>query len=257
MEDFVSSAESDAPTTLRGGLSPGGLGVGTDRTDGTNGKTLGTNTGHAQTENVVDTVHITQLPAGSPPVGGGRGTGGEMGDRTRSSDADNQTSITYKDSDAQTVTPYLSFSPKTCLQLVNKLTKEQTEYETNYFRSLLGSRFGNTEAHKSPASISRNLAKQLLLDTDRIVNNLSDYDKLTENFFILVTEAEKLLLDYKSRDQTSHSPDPLVDLNLDSEPVSFLDCSINSNISECIEGVTFKTVGNREVDYFGTLPYQY
>lgn len=44
---------------------------------------------------------------------------------------------------------------------------------------------------------------------------------------------------------------------LETEPVSFLNCYIDSNVKDCCTGFTFNRIGNREVAYFGHMPYAY
>ena len=162
----------------------------------------------------------------------------------------------------QTPTPFTSFSPQTCLQLLPTLSSEQTEFETNYFRSLLGPKFNvKPDTRKSPVNIARNLSCELSSDIPHIVNNFALCEKLNNNFFILLERAQNLLDDMRSQ-RTSDTvsdkcSDQVTQLLSDSEPVRFLDTKINSTVDYCTEGVNFSVISDREVDYFGNLPYQY
>ena len=96
----------------------------------------------------------------------------------------------------QTPTPFLSFSPKTCLELLPQLTKQQLQYETAYFKTMCGpvSVFDcKPETRKSPAAISKCLTRELMPDTDKMTEQFSKIDALNKQFFILVNNAEKVV----------------------------------------------------------------
>ena len=194
----------------------------------------------------------SQLMGGVPPVGGG-GSGTETGSGTTTG---------REDMGTQTPTPFLSFSPKTCLEILPTLTDDQLEHETSYFKSVLGPVQAvniKSSTRKSPAGITRCLTRELLQDTDRLTDNISKIDILNDNIFILFEKAEKMLSDITSMsvqdsvDSLSHTLDHI----LDSDPVSVLNCKIDTTVENCTEGVSFTKLGNREVDYFGLCPYHY
>ena len=161
-----------------------------------------------------------------------------------------------------TQTTFVSFSPQTCFELLPKLTNEQLEFETNYFRLLLGPKFNvKPETRKSPANISRSLSCDLSNDIPRIINNFAECEKLNNSFFMLLEKAQDVIDEMRSLNTQGTVPDQCADqvnqFMSDSEPVRFLNTSINSNINLCSEGVHFSKIGDREVEYFGSLPYQY
>ena len=246
MEDIVLDCfGSDTP---KRGFSPGRWEVRGGGSDGGTGRDKREEiTRNVQLDMIQTDNKDSQLMGGVPLVGGG-GSGTETGCTTTTGRADMCT---------QTPTPFLSFSPKTCLELVTKLTDEQLEYETSYFKSVLGPvkvLDCKSSTRRSPAGITRCLNRELLQDTDRITDNISKIDTLNKNIFILFEKAEKMLSDL-TREQDSLAN--TVEHNLDSNPVSFLDCIINTNIENCTEGVCFDKLSNREADYFGLYPYHY
>ena len=190
-----------------------------------------------------------QLTGGFPLVGGG-GFVTETGCVTTTGREDMCT---------QTPTPFLSFSPKTCFELVPTLTDEQLEYETTYFKSVLGPVKVldiKSSTRRSPAGITRCFSRELLQDTDRIIDNISKLDLLSNNIFILFDKAEKMLSELASMPEPDSVDDTLGHI-LDSDPVSVLNCKIDTTVEKCTEGVSFTKVSNREVDYFGLYPYHY
>ena len=201
-------------------------------------------------------------PTGALPLGGyWTGTDGDHSDGRAGTqtELDTQTNNTQTTCDTQTPTPFLSFSPKTCIELLPLLTKKQLEHETSYFKSFLGPFISvidcKSTTRKSPAAITKTLTRELLRDVDNMTKQFANIDVLNNNFFMLLNTADKLISDLNSEQvKEQNSPtDPI----LDSVPVSVLDFSINTNIDTCTEGVTFKKLGNREIDYFGEYPYRY
>ena len=90
------------------------------------------------------------------------------------------------------------------------------------------------------------------------MTNCNIYDKTNQNFFMLLEKAEQFIEKLNISTAAAESPDNITQVT-DSAPVSLL-CSknnINSNVRDCTEWVTFKTIGGREVDYFGNEPYTY
>lgn len=164
----------------------------------------------------------------------------------------------------QTPGEFVSFSPQTCLELLkdNLLTNAQLERETMYFKCLFGPTSGcKSTTLKSPALISRSLTKQLQQDADVFMQNCVVFDQINNHFFMLLDKAEKLL-------ETVITDTPTVPLpphptpahsaqGTDSTPVRFLDISIKSTVDEGSKGLNLRTIGDREVDYFGALPYSY
>ena len=166
--------------------------------------------------------------------------------------------------DGGTQTPnFLSFSPRTCIKLLEYLTPEQLEYETDYFRTLLGPSFRCKPAtKKSPTAIAHCLNSQLYLDTDRAIKHCSFVDSTNAHLFALLDEAERyleaVLASTTHRDHPACRPGPPPKILDTNEPVSFLtDCIIKSDVVECCRGITFERVGGREVAYFGSMPYAY
>ena len=161
-----------------------------------------------------------------------------------------------------TQTTFVSFSSRTCLELLPTLTDEQLEFETNYFRSLLGPKFNvKPETRKSPVNIARSLSCDLSNDIPHIVKNFAVCEKINNSFFILLEKAQDVIEEMRSLNTRATVPDECADqvtkFMSDSEPVRFLNTTINSNIDLCSEGVNFSIIRDREVDYFGSLPYQY
>ena len=242
MEDIVLDCfGSDTP---KRGFSPGRWGVWGGGMDRVMREEI---TRNVQLESILTDNKDSQLMGGGPLVGsGGRET--ETGSVTTTGRVEMCT---------QTPTPFLSFSPKTCIELLTTLTDSQLQYETSYFKSLLGPVTVldcSNKTRRSPAGITRCLTRELLQDTDRMTDNISKYETLSNNIFILIEKAEKLLLELTTeQDSLSHT----LDHNLNSNPVSVLNCVINTTIEKCTEGVCFTKFSNREVDYFGLYPYHY
>ena len=161
----------------------------------------------------------------------------------------------------QTPTPFISFSPKTCIDLLPSLTPEQQVFETDYFRSLLGPKFNvKPETRKSPVNISRNLSYELVNKVPQICENFKLCEKLNNDFFISLEYAQNMIDDLRlqnTQDPVSDTSDQVTQLMSDSEPVSLLNTKIYTNVKSCTEGVNFCVIRDREVDYFGNMPYQY
>ena len=89
----------------------------------------------------------------------------------------------------------------------------------------------------------------------------SHWSYIRNHLFISLENAQNLIKDMRSQ----NTPDTLSDkcsdqvnqLLSDSKPVRFLSTKINSNIESCTDGVNFSIIRNRELDYFGSLPYEY
>ena len=136
---------------------------------------------HPSTANTV--THTA--PGGAPPRGGYGGKGGDVGE-TRDDGAK-----TGSNGDTRV---YVTFSPQTCLELLPKLTDEQLEFETKYFKSLLGTAFEcKPTVKKSPAALTKALTKQLQCDVKKIVTDCTIYDEANNSFCMLLERAEQLI----------------------------------------------------------------
>ena len=189
---------------------------------------------HPSTANTV--THTA--PRGGPPPGGYGGNGGEVGE-------------TRDDGEKRV---YVTFSAQTCLELLPKLTDQQLEFETKYFKSLLGTAFEcKSTVKKSPTALTKALTKQLQCDVKKIVTDCNIYDEANSSFCMLLERAEQLLDSVKTN-ATLHNT---TQVDCPTAPVSFLPASVQSSVEDCCSGVTFRTVGEREVEYFGAHPYPY
>ena len=247
MEDFVISVNL-RPTTPAGVSTTGGYRGGVDGEH----EEVNSN-GHA---NLGSTA-----PLGGPATGGlGEGDLAKV-DNVQTDNNTRTTGGVNTSRGTQTPTPFLSFSPKTCIELLPSLTAQQLEYETSYFKTILGPVSVidcKQGTRKSPAAITKCLTGELMRDTDKMTDHFTKIDTLNNNFFMLVNKAEKLLSELNSEPSKEQDSTPLLsDLILDSAPVSVLNISINTNVDDCTEGVYFNKIGNREVDYFGLYPYRY
>ena len=198
-------------------------------------------------------------PTGAFSPGGYGGSGDEGEARS-----DGQT--TYDDGITRvhmiTQTPLLgSFSPQTCIELLPTLSDKQLERETDYYRALMGPSFCPKQTtKKSPASLSRAMIAQLQSDINQIVTNYKSYDVINQHFCMLLDRAESLVTAVSTPvlhadTPTQVTPDTCTILK--APPVSFVCASISSTVEECSQGAQFRTLGGREVDYFGTHPYPY
>ncbi len=171
-----------------------------------------------------------------------------------------QSPANVEDRDTQTPSGFVSFSPTTCLELLPQLTQKQIEFETNYFRSLLGSTFECKEStKKSPSALRNSLTKQLQYDTDRFIINCSEYDSVNDKFALLLNNAQELIdnIVTAATGAETHKTSVSQVMDTDDTPVSFLPCTVLSSVEECVKGIQFRKIGEREVEYFGKVAYPY
>ena len=177
---------------------------------------------------------------------------------------------------------YVSFSAKTCLELLPLLTPEQLDYEFKFCKSL-GLEFNLRSLRKlSPESLVGALKNkyidQVYLDMNTLVDKV-DQDKpmtLISNISRLIEDAEKLrsqLLNINTN--ATHSTGITVTQNTHAEcshtqdsthslptPVCTLDnlyfAKVNTDdISSHFPDILFNVVGNRKTAYFGEHDYTY
>ena len=197
----------------------------------------------------------------SPPVGGGKGRREEERRNEERRDADDEEGgLSYTKGVGRAVstqTPdydFLSFSPRTCLELLPSLTPVQLEYETTYFRALLGPHFNcKPSTKRSPTAIANSLNSQIVVDHDKFISHFDAANTTNTHFSALLDRAERCLADMTVSAQPCN-PHPKI---LEPEPVSFLNFHINSTVEDCSKDITFTRLGKREVAYFGHLPYAY
>ena len=163
----------------------------------------------------------------------------------------------------------LSFSPKTCYELLPTLSTEQINFEAQYFK-MYNSNFSLRDTRHPTLSakttaIQTDFSKNILTDFERVLNK---YNKLTTDISYLLGVAAEHLDDMKTITSLTQSADPLIsgtehvsspDGKL-SEPVcvlnlKLLDLNVNQILGEMDVGESASC--NRKVAYYGNLPYSY
>ena len=171
-----------------------------------------------------------------------------------------------------------TFSPKTCLELLHLLTKEQLQHEFDYNMTIgidLGLK-SNTPWAKRPDLIRVKLQNEANSLIDKYACDLSKYETLISSLSGLLEKAEQTLEEYvtatrKTTDSyTTSSPHTV---HSSAAPQTSVGNSSTAGIPApvCILNVSFKTVqwqdvckdaafrkiGSRQVDYYGHLEYRY
>ena len=164
----------------------------------------------------------------------------------------------------QTPTPYCSFSPKTCLELLSDLTPEQIDFEYEYFKSEIynfeASRTRNPPTDTKIKCIRSKIDNDVTKLVTDSIHNIEYYNKLTSNFSYLLEEAKCFIEEVKTV-PTQDPPTPLSDgmLNLP-EAVCLLDFKLNVdfNATDITDSdISFREIGSRKVAYFGGIDYSY
>ena len=174
------------------------------------------------------------------------------------------TSSTHHHNPMHTTLQVISFSPKTCLELLKSgaLSKQQIEFEYQYFKANIDS-FEVTSKTRTVNEISKIkslsdcFTKGLCVDVDKYVENLNEYSKLISFFSCRLNDAKSWLEELQTRTtlpSPTPSPSPSVELQ---EPVSFLNFDIKDYQVEDFRTLIYTTIGERKVCYFGNKPYQY
>ena len=166
----------------------------------------------------------------------------------------------------------VTFSAKTCLELLPQLSTDQLEYEFKHFVAddpNCESRTRNPGDVTKRDLIYRSLTRTLISDIDNIVKN---YDSLISNISYSVHEAQKHVDEMRVRaENVSFTPPPSSDPAtqvkdseselLSEEPVCLLNNISFSELTveQICSTIDFKDTlaGGRQIAYFGDQPYTY
>ena len=175
-----------------------------------------------------------------------------------------------------------TFSPKTCLEFLPLLTREQIRHEVEYHTSLgrdLGVTARTAQVHQAEA-IHKSLQEEALFSLDNFAASLANYDQLIYTFSGTLDKAKQYIDELMTNNQQRPAPavpdgllSPLSDhttpVTASSQlvqapsktlptPVRFLNMDF-SNIQwkDVCQGVKFITIGSRQVAYCGKLEYRY
>ena len=180
--------------------------------------------------------------------------------------------------------PFLSFTAKTCIELVSILTNDQVEFEYNVFKKLGGENPSTTRTmtiSRKRDFIKKQLIKNLSSEFENIVNNVClplNFQPQTQSLFPRESENPTYVTGLTTRPAPAPVPAAAatprtrenlrISLDQDSldtgnppliEPVRFYnDLSFaDIGIEETVKAFTYKKEGARKVAYFGTIEYKY
>ena len=165
------------------------------------------------------------------------------------------------------LSPHFTFSARTCLAFVDKLTPEQVETEVRHLLALnatADNRADNSVEQKR-SLLYKHLSKSLCIETDKIVNNfhllLSNFSRSGETF---ERESGAVTRPEHTQDLQTNEAErvhPVADGNGQlSSPVRFYDIDVSDLSYESVKSsIKFSDTqrGGRETAYFGSVPYQY
>ena len=140
--------------------------------------------------------------------------------------------------------------------------------------------FSANHRTRKPSDISKltamyhHFVEGLKVDMNRYVYNLDYFDTVTRDFSDTLETLKSWLAEAGKQESTVNScsnPTPIpppspahdtwqqVDNQPSTEPVFFLPFSVEDNftVEDICEGLDFRTIGDREVCYFGNIPYEY
>ena len=185
--------------------------------------------------------------------------------------------------------PGLTFTAKTCLQLLDNLSSEQLQLEFNQFKSnnavfaekCTDKQYRSLTAIKMKDLIRNSLINNLCNDFDSVVQN---YDSLSQNFSYIadkVNEYVEIIHEQHTQLRPAAATTTTVPARADEtpsdeedsfcsivsatgntpplpEPVSFLDQEFDFDVSSIRDSIDFNTrVGSRATAYFGEHEYRY
>ena len=191
---------------------------------------------------------------------------------------------TFVETSCNTVnTPLLSFTPKTCIELLSLLSPEQLDFEFKVFckiskdSSKVPKVTRNLTDDKKREFIEHNLKCNLMTDYENVVDTAINYIPSTHGLFSR-NEADMDTRDVGEmhRQRPATAPDSeLVRMDSDCtlppaanlsdtgkppvrDPVCFYDISFESlTLDEVTKAMPFERIGAREVAYFGSRDYSY
>ena len=167
---------------------------------------------------------------------------------------------------------FITFSAKTCAELLHLLTPEQLEFEFRYSNDILGRNLDfETEAPFDSKSVQINALVQsvnlsLGHEFKEIFYGCESFAYLTHELSRSITEAQTFIDELKRPVGGDVSHDPLQEMPAPSscefplpEPVRFLDFNVGEGISvdDLTDNISFRTISNRKVAHFGSASYTY
>ena len=185
--------------------------------------------------------------------------------------------------------PLLSFTAKTCLQLLPLLEHDQINFEFNLFNKLSGNSFENTKdltIDNKREFLKNQLINNLSSEFENVVNNVCcplNFTPTTQSLFArdevhtssmradvdssqpatagLLTPSRRRTLPFihETRRSTSSQPSAPAGNKQLSDPVRVLDNLNFNNISvdDVLNSLELKKEGARQIAYFGSRPYIY
>lgn len=179
--------------------------------------------------------------------------------------------------------PFLSFTAKTCIELLHVLTDDQIEFEYNVFNRFSNENLAMTRGMSTSRKrdfLKKQLVENLSSEFENIVNNVClplNFKPSTQSLFSREIE-DTVVTDVTQQvpAAAAHSEPPLpanrqnVRLTLNTSPHNpgnlqliepvcrFENISFDElNVNEVAESCTFKKEGARKVAYFGAVEYKY
>ena len=188
-------------------------------------------------------------------------------------------SVVVVSSSTQTSLAYgaaLTFSPKTCAELLPSLSQEQLSYEKDFFENLLGHNFDFKMRHPNidaqTRAISMSLSSQITDELTNLTYDCNAYKELIFDLSCTVQRAQKYIEQLNTPVHRSPDDDPVEHIPhepesdpvttdfkfLDNEPVRYIEnIKIDRNINDFVKDIVLEREGNRRVAYYGLVDYRY
>ena len=201
------------------------------------------------------------------------------------STTDGGSSITFNDANTQTVITvrpehnFITFSAKTCAELLPSLSDEQLAYEIR-FNDLMGrnlsyvidedldvnfNKTSNTSKGSKIDALGRTINSCIAEEFSEIFYDCDNYACVTQELSRAIGEAKKFIDEIRQSNEAE--PEDAADVFYDcvsSEsqlptPVCFLDFNVGEGIvtDDFVNTMDFKTIGKRKVAHFGPEEYRY
>jgi alkylated DNA repair dioxygenase AlkB len=170
---------------------------------------------------------------------------------------------------------FVTFSAKTCTELIPRLTPEQLDYEVKFNRDVLGRTMNaRRSSDTKTAALEKVACSNIVCELNDIFYDCIGYQGLITNFSRSIEEAQSFINQLKQRadpdeedsdlsffdapEEVTEVPRPTASEFSLPEPVRFLKHSFNGlTIADVCKGVTFTKFGRRQVAHFGDVAYRY